>query len=90
MARRYAAPMSRADVIVRRYPGATFEGALELYEADLASMADAGWFPIAQVWGWDAVGSVGFLVSGSHWKPGQGTLAVTYRRSPAPTQTSSA
>ena len=53
-------------------------------------MADAGWFPIAQVWGWDAVGSVGFLVSGSHWKPGQGTLAVTYRRSPAATQTSSA
>ena len=82
--------MSSSDVVVRRYPGVTFEGALTLYEADLASMADAGWFPIAQVWGWDAVGSYGFLVSGSHWRPGDGILAVTYRRSRPADQTSSA
>jgi hypothetical protein len=75
--------VSSSDVTVRRYPGARFEHALDLYENDLASMADAGWYPISQVWGWDAVESLGFLVSGSHWKPGDGILAVTYRRSGA-------
>lgn len=68
-----------AQLTLRRYPADTFEGALELYEADLPHMAEAGWFPVGQVWGWDAVGSAGWLVSGSHWKPGDGTLAVTYR-----------
>ena len=76
---------SGSQVIVRRYQAGTFEHALEIYEADLLGMADAGWFPIGQVWGWDAVGSAGWLVSGSSWKPGDGTLAVTYRREPRAT-----
>lgn len=69
-----------AQVMLRRYAALTFVEALDIYEADLPGMADAGWFPVGQVWGWDAVGSAGWLVSGSHWKPGDGTLAVTYRR----------
>ena len=69
-----------ADVILRRYSGATYEAALRLYEDDLAGMARAGLFPVGQSWGWDAVSSAGWLISGSSWKPGQGTLAVTYRR----------
>ncbi len=72
-------PRTDAKVMLRRYEAGTFEGALEIYEADLPNMAEAGWFPVSQVWGWDPVGSAGWLVSGSHWKPGDGTLAVTYR-----------
>ena len=67
-------------MILRRYPGSTFESALSAYEQDLPLMADAGYFPTAQVWGWDAATSAGWLISGSSWKPGPGTLAVTYRR----------
>jgi hypothetical protein len=81
--------MSASDVTLRRYPGYTFEEALALYEADLATMADAGWYPVATAWGWDAVTSAGFLISGSSWKPGDGVLAVTYRRE-RPAQASSA
>jgi hypothetical protein len=73
-----------STVMLRRYQAGSFENALEIYEADLPGMAEDGWFPIGQVWGWDAVGSAGWLVSGSHWKPGDGTLAVTYRREPRP------
>jgi hypothetical protein len=73
-----------SPLMLRRYQAATFENALEIYEADLPGMAESGWFPVGQVWGWDAVGSAGWLVSGSHWKPGDGTLAVTYRREPRP------
>lgn len=71
--------------MLRRYAAGTYEGALDIYEADLPRMAEAGWFPVGQVWGWDPVGSAGWLVSGSHWKPGDGTLAVTYRREPRTT-----
>jgi hypothetical protein len=79
------APRTDAPVMLRRYAAATYEGALDIYEADLPGMADAGWLPVGQVWGWDPVGSAGWLVSGSHWKPGHGTLAVTYRRGPRAT-----
>ena len=65
----------RRDVVVRRYAART-------YEEDLDSMADAGWYPVATVWGWDSVGSAGVLFGGSSWKPGDGTLAVTYRPDP--------
>jgi hypothetical protein len=75
-------PASGLTVTLRRYPGRTYEAALDLYEADLPGMAEASWFPVGQVWGWDAVGSAGWLLSGSSWKPGEGTLAVTYRREP--------
>jgi hypothetical protein len=71
-----------SNVILRRYPAVTYESALDLYEADLPGMAEAGWVPVGQVWGWDPVGSAGWMISGSSWKPGEGTLAVTYRREP--------
>ena len=67
------------EVVLRRYSAESFELALLAYQADLQSMAAAGWFPIAQVWGWDSTMSAGWLVGGSSWKPGPGTLAVTYR-----------
>ena len=70
------------DVVVRRYAARTYEEALAFYEEDLDSMADAGWYPVATVWGWDSVGSAGVLFGGSSWKPGDGTLAVTYRPDP--------
>ena len=69
-----------SELILKRYQAGTFEHALEIYEADLPGMAEAGWLPVGQVWGWDATSSAGWLVSGSHWKPGDGTLAVTYCR----------
>ena len=75
-----AQPGTNSEVMLRRYAAGTYEGALDIYEADLPGMAEAGWFPVGQVWGWDPVGSAGWIVSGSHWKPGDGTLAVTYRR----------
>jgi hypothetical protein len=50
------------------------------YEPDLNAMVDAGFVPVGQVWGWDTQGSAGWLVGGSSWKPGPGTLAVTCRR----------
>jgi hypothetical protein len=71
------------SVVLRRYIADSYDEALTAYETDLLSMAAADWFPVAQSWGWDAVGSIGFLVSGSSWKPGPGILAVTYRREPA-------
>ena len=75
-------PTTDAQVLLRRYAAGTYEGALDIYEADLPGMSEAGWFPVGQVWGWGAVGSAGWLVSGSSWKPGDGTLAVTYRWEP--------
>ena len=71
-------------VMLRRYQGSTYESALLAYEADLDGLARTGWFPVAQSWGWDATGSAGWLISGSSWKPGPGTLAVTYRRDERP------
>ena len=68
--------------LLRRYTGASYASALDLYEADLEGMAARGYAPVAQSWGWDAEGSAGWLVSGSHWKPGPGILAVTFRRDP--------
>jgi len=68
------------SVALRRYPADNFAEALTAYEADLPALASAGWYPVAQAWGWDSVGSAGFLFGGSSWKPGPGTLAVTYRR----------
>jgi hypothetical protein len=69
----------RSSVVVRRYVADSHELALEAYESDLPDMAGAGWFPVAQSWGWDTTSSAGWLVGGSSWKPGPGTLAVTYR-----------
>jgi hypothetical protein len=66
-------------VLLRRYAGMSYESALNSYEEDLRLMADAGYFPVAQSWGWDTTSSPGWLVGGSSWKPGPGTLAVTYR-----------
>ena len=70
----------RPVVTLRRYVGMTYESALNDYERDLPSMAESGWFPVAQSWGWDTMNSGAWLVGGSSWKPGPGTLAVTYRR----------
>jgi hypothetical protein len=70
----------KPTVLLRRYPGFTYDSALDAYEADLLGMARAGYFPVGQSWGWDPETSIGFVVGGSSWKPGMGTLAVTYRR----------
>jgi hypothetical protein len=78
-----------ADVKIRYYPGPTFAAALLAYEADLSEATASGWYPVATVWGWDAVFSAGVLVGGSHWTPGDGVLAVTYRREGPEPQTSS-
>jgi len=67
-------------VLLRRYTGYTYDSALDSYEADLPGMARDGYFPVGQSWGWDPETSIGFVVGGSSWKPGMGTLAVTYRR----------
>ena len=74
----------QAEVTLRRYVAMSFDEALADYEHDLPAMADAGYFPIAQAWGWDTTTSAGWLVGGSSWKPGPGTLAVTYRRERKP------
>jgi hypothetical protein len=66
-------------MILRRYTATTYESALRAFEADLPGNAESGYFPVAQSWGWDPETSAGFLVGGSSWKPGIGTLAVTYR-----------
>ena len=80
-------PSTSRQFVLRRYTGASYAAALDLYEADLEGMAGRGYVPVAQSWGWDAQGSAGWLVSGSSWKPGPGILAVTFRRDPvqAPT-----
>jgi hypothetical protein len=70
----------RPSVTLRRYVGMTYESALDDYERDLSRMAESGWYPVAQSLGWDTTTSSGWLVGGSSWKPGPGTLAVTYRR----------
>ena len=70
----------RPELTLRRYVSSSFEEALAAYEADLAPMAEAGFVPIAQVWGWGTERSPGWLVGGSSWRPGPGTLAVTFRR----------
>jgi hypothetical protein len=74
-----------AQVILRRYSANSYEDALDSFESELQSLAVQGWFPTAQSWGWDAVTSVGFIFGGSSWRPGRGTLAVTYRRDESPT-----
>ena len=75
--------INEPSVALRRYTADSFDEALTAYEADLPGLAMAGWYPVAQVWGWDSVGSAGVLFGGSSWKPGPGTLAVTYRRDEA-------
>ncbi|HEY3163101.1 MAG TPA: hypothetical protein VGJ71_02010 [Candidatus Limnocylindrales bacterium] len=73
---------NQPPVVLRRYPALAFESALDAYEADLAGMAERGYFPTATTWGWDTETSYGVLLGGSSWKPGPGTLAVTFRRDP--------
>jgi hypothetical protein len=68
-----------STVRLRRYAAESYDSALDAFEADLERLAEAGWFPIAQCWGWDSESSAAWLVGGSSWKPGPGTLAVTYR-----------
>lgn len=46
-------------------------------------MAEAGYFPVGQSWGWDIEGDSTVLLGGSSWRPGIGTLAVTFRRDPS-------
>lgn len=77
------------EVTIRYYPGPTYVEALRVYEEDLQVAAASGWFPVATVWGWDPKPSAGVLISGSHWTPGDGVLAVTYRRDGSGTQASS-
>jgi hypothetical protein len=70
-------------VLLRRYPSHSYDSALEAYSADLLPMAESGYFPVATTWGWDAAGAgAEWFLGGSSWKPGPGTLAVTYRREP--------
>jgi hypothetical protein len=76
----------RSSAVLRRYAAMSFKAALDLYEADLEGMAEAGWYPVATAWGWDTESSAGWLVGGSSWKPGPGTLAVTFRTDPGPAQ----
>jgi hypothetical protein len=71
-------------VLLRRYPASSYDSALDSYASDLLAMAEAGYFPVGQSWGWDVEGDSALLVGGSSWKPGMGTLAVTYRRDPSP------
>ena len=77
------------DLTIRYYPGPSFAEALQTYEADLAEAAASGWYPVATVWGWDPKFSAGVIVGGSHWTPGDGVLAVTYRRERTGPQASS-
>jgi hypothetical protein len=72
-----------SDYLVRRYTADSFEEALNAYEANLSDLADLGYWPVSQVWGWDTTSSVGWILGGSSWKPGRGTLAVTYWRTGA-------
>jgi hypothetical protein len=67
-----------ADYVVRRYTADSFLKAVAAYEANLSDLAAQGYRPVSQVWGWDAISSVGFFLGGSSWKPGHGTLVVTY------------
>ena len=66
--------------LVRRYADVSFEAAVAAYEAELPGLAEQGYRPVTQVWGWETRTSAGWLVGGSSWKPGPGTLAVTYWR----------
>jgi hypothetical protein len=67
-----------ADYLVRRYTAKSFLEAVSAYEANMADLAAQGYRPVSQVWGWDMISSAGFLFGGSSWKPGHGTLVVTY------------
>jgi hypothetical protein len=71
---------------MRRYTAMGYESALRADAADLRGMAESDCFPVRQSWGWDAETSTGFLVGGSSWKPGIGTLAVTDRLEPTSAQ----
>ena len=80
MARMESQPL---PVLLRRYPAFSYDAALDAYASDLLPMAGAGYFPVGQSWGWDVEGDATVLLGGSSWKPGMGTLAVTYRRDPS-------
>ena len=68
-------------VLLRRYEAHSYRVALDAYAADLPVMAAGRYFPVATTWGWDTEGSgAEWFLGGSSWKPGPGTLAVTYRR----------
>jgi hypothetical protein len=67
-----------SDYIVVRYREDSFEETVDAYEADLANLASQGYQPVSQVWGWDTTSSAGWVLGGSSWKPGGGTLVVTY------------
>ena len=68
----------RPEYQVRRYSADSFQEAVDAYQASLADLAVLGYRPVSQVWGWDARSSPGWFLGGSHWKPGRGTLVVTY------------
>lgn len=72
-------------VLLRRYEAFSYASALDAYATDLRPMADGGYFPVAMCWGWDTEGTAAVLIGGSSWKPGPGTLAVTFRRDAATT-----
>ena len=75
-----ADPTEHGDYLVRRYTGDSFDQAIAAYEAALPDLATLGYRPVSQVWGWDSTLSAGWLFGGSSWKPGPGTLVVTYWR----------
>jgi hypothetical protein len=70
----------RSDYLVRRYSADSFIEAVTDYEAALPDLATLGYRPVSQVWGWDTAYSPGWVLGGSSWKPGRGTLVVTYWR----------
>ena len=73
-----ADPTEYDDYLVRRYTGESFQEAVDAYEASLPALATMGYRPVSQVWGWDTTSSAGWVLGGSSWKPGRGTLVVTY------------
>jgi hypothetical protein len=78
--RRVSDTTNATDYLVRRYTADSFREAVDAYEANLRDLADLGYRPVTQVWGWDTTSSAGWIFGGSSWKPGRGTLAVTYWR----------
>ena len=71
---------SYGEYLVRRYTADSFLEAVDSYEAALPDLTTLGYRPVSQVWGWDTTSSAGWLFGGSSWKPGRGTLVVTYWR----------
>ena len=78
--RRVSDTVDSPNFMVRRYTADSFQEALDAYESNLRDLADLGYRPVSQVWGWDTTSSAGWVFGGSSWKPGRGTLAVTYWR----------